>query len=361
MGSECASRLLTALPTRPKGLKSRAPCVCPPGARCPPLSSRPRYPRTRRRGPAPGLRLGLERSRGRGGQPEGPARSAQGGPRRPLPCPGPGRPLRPPPPARPAPTRVRGTRCGRAGSAPGAPRGRAAARAAAAAATAPRLPGAAPARPPGALRPPCGAGQARGGRGRGCGRCESGRKRSAQPGGGRQEGRRAGQEIPHRLPDPGPAAAGQAAAPAPRARPHPPAVPPPLRAAPAPRRPRANLGRTWKGPAGGIPGRRAFRSLPRHPPEKRPVRAPDEARPRGGGRRVGARRGAKAPWPAAPRDRRSRPQAGLCPRGEALPRLAVRSAPSEPGAVKACRDGGARCLRPWVGWVWTRGLGEGAL
>lgn len=44
-----------------------------------------------------------------------------------------------------------------------------------------------------------------GGRGRGCGRGEGGRKRSARPGGGRQEGRRAGQEIPHRLPDPGPA------------------------------------------------------------------------------------------------------------------------------------------------------------
>jgi hypothetical protein len=80
-----------------------------------------------------------------------------------------------------------------------------------------------------------------GGRGRGCGRSESGRKRSARPGGGRQEGRRAGQEIPHRLPDPGPAAAGQAAAPAPCARPHPQAAPPPLRAAPAPTWPLQNL------------------------------------------------------------------------------------------------------------------------
>lgn len=150
-----------------------------------------------------------------------------------------------------APTRAHGIRCGRAGSAPGAPRGRATARAAAAAAAAataaaaPRLPGAAPARPPGALRPPYGAGQARGGRG--CGRSESGRKRSARPGGGRQEGRRAGQEIPHRLPDPGPAAAGQAAAPAPRARPHPPTAPPPLSAAPAPTRQFSNLGANLEG------------------------------------------------------------------------------------------------------------------
>lgn len=176
-----------------------------------------------------------------------------------------------------APTQAHGTRCGRAGSAPQAPLGRAAARAAAAAATAaaaaaavPWLLGAAPARPPGALRPPCG-------RGHGCGRSESGRKRSARPGGGRQEGRRAGQEIPHRLPDPGPAAAGQAAAPAPCARPHPPAAPPPLYAAPAPTLPLSNLGRTWKGPeerrgrvepqglAGGVPSPSVFSFPPQTP------------------------------------------------------------------------------------------------
>lgn len=227
-----------------------------------------------RRGPEP--RLGLDRSRRRRGWLKGVARLALGGPgcsptqSLASPPPSPEHPLGPLPQPGRAPTRAHGTRCGRAGSAPGAPRGRAAARAAvaaaaaAAAAAAPRLPGAAPARPPGALRPPCGAGQARGGRG--CGRSKSGRKRSARPGGGRQEGRRAGQEIPHRLPDPGPAAAGQAAAPAPRARPHPPAVPPPLRAAPAPPRPPSNLGANLeeaaqrsaregpRGPARGFPG-----------------------------------------------------------------------------------------------------------
>lgn len=61
---------------------------------------------------------------------------------------------RPKPRPGPAPTRARGTRCGLAGSTPGTPRERAAARAAAAAAAALGLPGTAPARPPGTLRPP---------------------------------------------------------------------------------------------------------------------------------------------------------------------------------------------------------------
>lgn len=61
---------------------------------------------------------------------------------------------RPTPRTGPAPTRARGTRCGLEGSTPGAPRERAAARAATAAAAALGLPGTAPARPPGTLRPP---------------------------------------------------------------------------------------------------------------------------------------------------------------------------------------------------------------
>lgn len=288
------------------GLKSRTPCVSPLGVRCPPLYPRPLL--------AQGILRRTVVARRPGSAWSG-AGVSEGGPRGPrvwlrevlgAPSPRPRVSLRPPPPARPAPTRARGTRCGRAGSAPGAPRGRVAARtaaaAAAAAAAAPRLPGAAPARPPGALRPPCGAGQARGGRGRGCGRSESGRKRSARPGGGRQEGRRAGQEIPHRLPDPGPAAAGQAAAPAPRARPHPPAAPPPLRAAPAPTRPRANLGANLEGAL-----RRNHRSpclsLPSPDTHQRSGPCALPARP-GPGREAGgdqARR-TKAPWPAAPRN-----------------------------------------------------------